>query len=65
LHDAQQKEDKMKILEIVAETTTSGCVATVANPGTAHSKKKPKKVNPTDNALDMKGSIFGEEKVKR
>ena len=36
-----------------AGATTSGNIATVANPHVAHSKQKPKKVKPTDNALDM------------
>ena len=36
-----------------AGATSSGNIATVANPHVAHSKQKPKKVKPTDNALDM------------
>jgi len=36
--------------------TSSGNIATVANPHVAHNNKKPtKKWKPTDNALDMKG----------
>lgn len=55
----------MKIHEIM-ETTTAGNIATVANPHIAHSKKKPKKQKPTDNALDMKNvSVFGGNIVKR
>ena len=47
-------------------TTASGNMATVANPQIAHSKKKPKKQKPTDNALNMKGtSIFGGPALKR
>lgn len=55
----------MKIFEIIKETasagaTSAGSIASVANPHIAHSKKKPKKQKPTDNALDMKNvSIFG------
>jgi hypothetical protein len=41
--------------------TASGNIATVANPHIAHSKKKPKKQKPTDNALDNKGvGLFGQ-----
>jgi len=36
-----------------AGATSSGNIAVVANPHVAHSKQKPKKVKPTDNALDM------------
>ena len=36
-----------------AGATPSGNIAVVANPHVAHSKQKPKKVKPTDNALDM------------
>jgi hypothetical protein len=76
----------MKIREILesatAGATSSGNIATVANPhispGKARGKTsylgkpggpggtkappqpKPKKQKPTDNALDMKTSIFGE-----
>lgn len=74
----------MKISEIFeqasAGATSSGSIATIANPhlspGKARGKKyytgtpgrsgtksppqpKPKKQKPTDNALDMKYSIFG------
>ena len=45
---------EFKIFEAAtAGATTSGNIATVANPHVAHSKQKPKKVKPTDNALDM------------
>lgn len=55
----------MKIQEIT-ENTTAGNIAVVANPHIAHSKKKPKKQKPTDNALDMKGvSVFGGKIQKR
>jgi hypothetical protein len=76
----------MKIREILesatAGSTSSGSIATVANPhlspGSARGKTsylgkpggpggtkappqpKPKKVKPTDNALNMKTSLFGE-----
>lgn len=36
-----------------AGATSSGNIAAVVNPHVAHSKQKPKKVKPTDNALDM------------
>jgi len=36
-----------------AGATSSGNIAVVTNPHVAHSKQKPKKVKPTDNALDM------------
>lgn len=83
----------MKITEIVAESatagsTSSGNIATVANPhispGPARGKKsyigspwggksgtkappqpKPKKQKPTDNALDMNVSLFGEGNLVR
>ena len=49
-----------------AGATSSGNIAVVVNPHVAHSKKKPKKQKPTDNALDMKGtSIFGGPAIKR
>jgi hypothetical protein len=76
----------MKIRDIIesatAGSTSSGSIATVANPhispGPARGKTsylgkpggpggtksppqpKPKKQKPTDNALDMKTSLFGE-----
>jgi len=70
----------MKIRDIIesatAGSTSSGNIATVANPhispGKARGKPggpggtksppqpKPKKQKPTDNALDMKTSLFGE-----
>jgi hypothetical protein len=78
----------MKIKEIfesaTAGATSSGNIATVANPhispGSARGKTsytgtpgrsgskappqpKPKKQKPTDNALDMKTSLFGEGNV--
>jgi hypothetical protein len=57
----------MRLRELIetasAGATSAGSVAAVANP---HSKKKPKKQKPTDNALDMKGvSLFGGKLVKR
>ena len=72
----------MKIRELLeyasAGATSSGSIATVANPhqspGPARGKKsytgspgkpKPKKQKPTDNALDMKGvGLFGQT-IKR
>ena len=82
----KNKQYIMKIKDILesatAGATSSGSIATVANPhispGKARGKKsyigepggpggskappqpKPKKVKPTDNALDMKTSLFGE-----
>ena len=61
----------MKIKEIIPEAaslgaTSAGNIAAVANPHITNpyvyksAKKKPKKVKPTDNALNMKNtSIFG------
>lgn len=52
--------------------TRSGNIATVANPhvtnpylGKKPKHTKPKKVRPTDNALDMDVSLFGGSKIKR
>ncbi len=60
----------MRLRELIETASvgsfSAGSVATVANPTTAHSKKKTKKQKPSDNALDMKGvSLFGGKLVKR
>ena len=60
----------MKICEIIKEeattgSTMSGNVAVVVNPVAAHSKGKPKKQKPTDNALDKDDSLFGAGVIKR
>jgi hypothetical protein len=55
----------MRLRELI-ETTSAGSIAVVNNPPAAHSKKKPKKQKPSDNALDIKGvSLFGGKLVKR
>ena len=60
----------MKICEIIKEeatagSTMSGNVAVVVNPVAAHSKGKPKKQKPTDNALNKNDSLFGAGVIKR
>lgn len=62
-----QGQGRQDIGEVAtAGGTSAGSIATVNNPHVAHSKKKPKKQKPTDNALDMKGtSIFGGPAIKR
>lgn len=52
--------------EASAGATSASSIATVINPHVAHSKQKPKKQKPTDNALDMKNvSLFGGPMRKR
>lgn len=60
----------MRLRELIetasAGATSAGNFAVVPNTHVAHSKKKPKKQKPSDNALDMKGvSLFGGKLVKR
>ena len=60
----------MKICEIIKEeattgSTMSGNVAVVVNPVAAHSKGKPKKQKPTDNALNKNDSLVGAGVIKR
>lgn len=60
----------MKIADILETATTgataSGNIATVVNPKTARSKKKPKMQKPSDNALDKNVNLFsGDNIVKR
>ena len=61
----------MKIHEIVesasagATSSGSGNIAAVVNPSVAHSKKKPKMQEPTDNALDADTSLFNGGVLKR
>ena len=59
----------MKIHEILesasAGSTSSGNIASVANPLVARSKKKPKMQKPTDNALDADTSLFNGGVLKR
>ena len=59
----------MKIHEILesasAGSTSSGNIASVANPLVARSKKKPKMQKPTDNALDADTNVFSGGIIKR
>ena len=59
----------MKIHEILesasAVSTSSGNIASVANPLVARSKKKPKMQKPTDNALDADTNLFSGGIIKR
>jgi hypothetical protein len=59
----------MKIHELLetASTgaTTSGNIATVANPSVARSNGKPKMQKPTDNALDNDVNLFSGGAIKR